>query len=77
VRLARLARRRARIREVLDELGADAEKTRRAAAIVSLLASSEAGIPLLDLHGLDMEQAGEAAAEATEAITRWLASQAG
>ncbi|MCG3174795.1 MAG: hypothetical protein GMKNLPBB_03084 [Myxococcota bacterium] len=68
VRLARLKARRAKIQEILAALGADPAETRRAAAVVAMLASSEAGVPLMDIHGLDLATAGEAAAEAVEAI---------
>ncbi|MGD9530653.1 MAG: hypothetical protein AB7V44_28230, partial [Pseudonocardia sp.] len=68
VRLARLRARRRRIADALAAIGAPAGPTRRAAAIVSLLCSSEAGVPLLDIHGLSVEEAGEAAAEAVRGI---------
>jgi AcrR family transcriptional regulator len=68
VRLSRLKARRAKIQEILATLGADPMETRRAAAVVAMLASSEAGVPLMDIHGLDLANAGEAAAEAVEAI---------
>jgi AcrR family transcriptional regulator len=68
VRTRRLRARRLDIAALLTGLGAPAEATARAIATVSVLASSEAGIPLVDTHGLTMEEAGEAAAQAVAAI---------
>jgi AcrR family transcriptional regulator len=68
VRNRRLRSRRLEIAALLTGIGAPAEPTRRAIAVVSLLASGEAGIPLVDIHGLDVLEAGEAAAQAVEAI---------
>lgn len=77
VRLARLRERRRRIADVLAAIGAADGPTRRAAAVVSLLCSSEAGVPLLDIHGLTVEEAGEAAAAAVRAIVADLRRGAG
>lgn len=76
VRLARLAKRRAWIRRLLVEVGAPPAETRRAAAIISLLASSEAGVPLIDVHGLTLADASRAAAEAVEAVLARLGERA-
>lgn len=76
VRLARLAKRRAQIRRLLAEIGAPPAETRRAAAIICLLASSEAGVPLVDVHGLSIAEAGRAAADAVQAILGQLEARA-
>jgi AcrR family transcriptional regulator len=68
VRIARHSRVRSRIRELLAEIGAPAPETERAAAVVTVLESSEAGFPLVDFHGLSFADAADAAAEAIEAI---------
>lgn len=68
VRARYLAARRARYAELLTGIGAAPEPTRRAIAAVSLLASAEAGIPLVDVHGLTTAEAAEVAAQAVEAI---------
>jgi AcrR family transcriptional regulator len=76
VRVARHQRVRARIRELLATIGAPEPETQRAAALVAVLESSEAGFPLVDLHGLSFGQAGQAAAEGIEAVIARLRSQA-
>lgn len=76
VRLARLAKRRAHIRRLLAEIGAPPADTRRAAAVICLLASSEAGIPLLDIHGLTISEAARAASDAVHAILEQLEARA-
>ena len=72
VRLTRLRRTRARIGELLESIGAPRADTDRAAAVVAVLESSEAGRPLVDVHGLSFEEAGNAAAEAIEAVVHRL-----
>jgi hypothetical protein len=42
-----------------------------------MLASTEAGIPLVDVHGLTMEEAGEAAAQVVAATIADLRSRRG
>lgn len=74
VRLQRLAARRARIAEVLAAIGAPADLTRRATAVVMTLMSAEAGLPLVDVHGLSFDDAGTAAAEAVAAVVAALRS---
>lgn len=58
------------IRYVFEGIGADRAETRRAVAIVSLLASADAGIVLADQYGLTLGEAGRACAETTRAITK-------
>ena len=77
VRTRRLRARRHDIAALLTGLGAPAEPTARAIATVSMLASTEAGIPLVDVHGLTMEEAGEAAAQSVEAIVADLRARRG
>jgi AcrR family transcriptional regulator len=64
----RLQSRRRRYRQLLDTIGAPRSATRRAAAVISVLATSEAGMPLVDIHKLSFAEAGAAAAAAAEAI---------
>ncbi len=75
IRLARLKARRAHIHALLSTLGAAPAETRRAAAVVAMLASSEAGVPLIDMHHLSLPSAGQAAAEAVQAIVDRLSSE--
>ena len=77
VRTRRLRARRNDIAALLTGLGAPAEPTARAITTVSLLASTEAGIPLVDVHGLTMEEAGEAAAQAVAATIADLRARRG
>jgi AcrR family transcriptional regulator len=77
VRIRRLRARRHDIAALLTGLGAPAEPTARAIASVCVLASSEAGIPLVDVHGLTMEEAGEAAAQSVAAIVADLRARRG
>jgi len=53
---------------VLESIGAGQAETRRAIAIVSLLASADAGIVLADQYGLTLEEAGRACGETTRAL---------
>jgi AcrR family transcriptional regulator len=68
VRVRYLAGRRQRYAELLHTIGAPAKATRRASVAVSLLASSEAGMPLVDIHGLTAREAGEVAAQTAAAV---------
>lgn len=77
VRVRRVRARRHDIAALLTGLGAPAGPTAHAIATVSMLASTEAGIPLVDVHNLTMEQAGEAAAQAVAAIIADLRSRRG
>ena len=61
---------------MLEEIAAGQAETRRAVAIVSLLASADAGVVLADRYGLTLDQAGQACAEATRAIISHLTTQA-
>lgn len=74
-RTRRLRARRHEIAALLAGIGAPAASTALATAVVSLLASGEAAIPLVDVHGLTMEEAGEASASAVAAIIGDLRSQ--
>lgn len=56
------------ISALLVGIGAPPEPTRRAVAAVCMLAEADALVPLVDVHGLDPEEAAEAAAYAVEAI---------
>jgi AcrR family transcriptional regulator len=55
------------IAALLTGVGAPAEPTRRATAVVALLCSAEAHVGLVDGHGLEPADAGEAAADAVAA----------
>jgi AcrR family transcriptional regulator len=68
VRIARHQGMRVRIRELLDEIGAPEADTERAAAMIAVLETSDAGFPLVDSHGLSFSQAADAAADAIDAI---------
>ena len=76
VRRHRLRNRRAELSKLLEAIGAPGPVTRRATAVVAMLATSEAGIPLVDVHGLSFAEAGAAAAEAAELIIRGLREEA-
>ena len=58
-------------------IGAPAAETARAAAVVAVLESSEAGFPLVETHGLSFAEAGEASAAAVSAIIADLRRLAG
>jgi AcrR family transcriptional regulator len=55
------------IAALLAGIGAPTAPTNRAAAIVAMLSSPETLVPLIDVHGLDPDEAAEAVAEAVEA----------
>ena len=76
VRRRRRAQRLQAIQDVLAGIGAGQAETRRAVAIVSLLASADAGLVLADQYGLTMTEAGTACADATRAIIADLTAQA-
>jgi len=76
VRRRRRARRLQAIQDVLASIGADHGQTRRAVAVVSLLASADAGVVLADQYGLTLAEAGAACSEATRAIIADLTAQA-
>ena len=76
VRARRRAERLEAIRNVLEGIGAGQAETRNAVAVVSLLASADAGIVLADQYGLTLEQAGRACAQTTRAIIDSLTAQA-
>ena len=73
---ARRASRLEAIRNVLEQVGAGQAETRRAIAVVSLLASADAGVVLADQYGLTLPEAGHASAEATRAIIDRLSAPA-
>lgn len=68
VRRERLRERRADIARVVAALGAPPDVTRRTTALVQLLMSAEAGLPLVDVHGLSFAAAADAACEAIVAV---------
>jgi AcrR family transcriptional regulator len=74
VRARRRAARLQAIRNVLAGIGAGPNETSRAVAVVSMLASADAGIVLADQYGLSLEEAGRACAEATRAIVAGLSA---
>jgi AcrR family transcriptional regulator len=76
IRARRRASRLEAIKNVLESIGASQVETRRAVAIVSLLASADAGVVLADQYGLTLPEAGRASAEATRAIIDSLSAQA-
>lgn len=76
VRHRRRAQRLAAIKDTLEQIGASQGETRRAVAVVSLLASADAGVVLADQYGLTLREAGQACAEATRALITHLTAQA-
>jgi AcrR family transcriptional regulator len=76
VRHRRRAARLQAIGDVLASIGAGEAQTRRAVAIVSLLASADAGLALADDYGLTLAEAGAACADATRALIDDLTTQA-
>ena len=63
------------IAALLTGVGAPADPTRRATAVVALLSSAEAHVALVDGHGLHPADAGEAAAQAVAATIAALRAQ--
>jgi len=76
VRRRRRAQRLQAIQDVLASIGAGHGETRRAVAVVSMLASADAGVVLADQYGLTLTEAGDACSEATRAIIADLTAQA-
>jgi len=76
VRRRRRAQRLQAIQDVLASIGAGHGETRRAVAVVSLLASADAGVVLADQYGLTLAGAGAACSEVTRAIVADLTAQA-
>jgi AcrR family transcriptional regulator len=76
VRRRRRAQRLHAIGDVLASIGAGAAETRRGIAVVSLLASADAGIVLVDHYGLTLAEAGIACADATRALIEDLTTRA-
>jgi hypothetical protein len=76
VRRRRRAQRLQAIQHALAGIGASEAKTRRGVAVVSMLASADAGLVLADQYGLTLAEAGAACAEATRAIIADLTAQA-
>jgi hypothetical protein len=76
VRRRRRAQRLQAIQHVLGGIGAGEAETRRGVAVVSMLASADAGLVLADQYGLALAEAGAACAEATRAIIADLTAQA-
>src|SRR5579871_5059657 len=75
----RTLRRKARveqIRAVLNGIGAPRAPTDRATAVIAHLASAEAGLPMLDVYGLDRKEAEQAALQAINAVIEDLRSHA-
>ena len=64
IRARRQASRLEASRNALEQIGAGQAETRRAVAIVSLLASADAGVVLADQYGLTLAEAGRASAPA-------------
>lgn len=56
------------IAALLTGIGAPTEPTRRAIAAVCMLAELDALVPMVDVHGLEPDEAAEAAAHAVAAI---------
>jgi len=77
VRRRRRGQRLQAIQDVLSSVGAGAAETRQSVAIVSLLASADAGLVLADQYGLTLAEAGAACAQATRAIVADLAGRSG
>ncbi len=76
VRRRRRGQRLQAIQDVLASIGAGHGETRRAVAVVSLLASADAGVVLAGQYGLTLAEAGAACSEVTRAIITDLAAQA-
>ena len=76
VRRRRRAARLRAIHQALASIGADEAETRRAVALVSLLASADAGLALVDHYGLTPTEAGTACATATRSLIDNLTTQA-
>ena len=76
VRRRRRGQRLQAIQDVLASIGAGHGETRRAVAVVSLLASADAGVVLADQYGLTLAGAGAACSEVTRAIVADLTAQA-
>jgi len=76
VRRLRRAQRLSAIRDVLASIGAGDAETRRAVAVVSLLASADAGLVMVDHYGLTLAEAGIACAETTRLLIEDLTTQA-
>lgn len=72
VRLERLKSRRAAIAAVVAAQGAPPARTRRATAMIQLLMSAEAGLPLVDIHGLSYAAAAQTAIDTIRAIIHQL-----
>jgi AcrR family transcriptional regulator len=68
VRTLRRRGRIAQIRSVLATIAAPEEMTNRATMIIAHLASSETGMPLLDVHGLSHEETERAVLQTIEAL---------
>lgn len=76
VRIERLRVRRMAIARLIQAIGVSPAESRRATATVQLLMSAEAGLPLVDVHGLSFTEAGQAAAFAVEAVIERLRATA-
>jgi AcrR family transcriptional regulator len=76
IRARRRAGRLEAIKNVLEQIGADKAQSRRVTAIVSLLASADAGVVLADQYGLTLPEAGRACTEATRVLVDSLTAQA-
>lgn len=76
VRIERLGKRRTAIARLIQAIGVSPAESRRATATVQLLMSAEAGLPLVDVHGLSFSEAGQAAAFAVEAVIERLRATA-
>jgi AcrR family transcriptional regulator len=76
VRRRRRTQRLQAIQDVLASIGAGHGQTRRAVAVVSMLASADAGVVLADQYGLTLAESGAACSEVTRAIIADLTAQA-
>jgi AcrR family transcriptional regulator len=76
IRARRRAGRLLAIKNAVEQIGAGEVETRRATAIMSLLASADAGVVLVDQYGLTLPEAGRACAEAARVIIESLSTQA-
>ncbi|MBV9577104.1 MAG: hypothetical protein JO057_00790 [Chloroflexi bacterium] len=68
MRTLRRSGRIATLGRVLATIGAPEEMTNRATIIIGHLASSETGIPLLDIYGLSHEEVEGAVVQTIEAL---------
>lgn len=68
VRATRRRERTAAIHRVVASVGAPPEQSHRAAALIAHLISADTALPLMDVHGLSLEEASAVVVRAVETI---------